>query len=43
MRGTFHGHNHLWWWKLFAGIGFALASALLLRMLLNDWARLILK
>jgi hypothetical protein len=41
MRRTIHEHNHLWWWNLATGVGFVLAAALLLRMLLNDWARLI--
>lgn len=41
MRGTLHEHNHLWWWNLGAGIAFAVAATLFLRMLLSDWARLI--
>jgi hypothetical protein len=33
-----HLHDHIWWPNLDAGIGFLLAAALLLRMLLSDWA-----
>jgi hypothetical protein len=42
MPGTIQTHKDPWW-KFGAGIGFVLAAALLLRTLLNDWARFVLR
>ena len=41
MPRTIHKHDHLSWLNFGGGIGFLIAAALLLWMLLNDWARLI--
>ena len=43
MSETMQKHKDFWWPKLVAGIGFALAAAFLLRTLLNDWARLVIR
>jgi len=43
MSETIQKHKDFWWRKLVAGIGFALAAAFLLRMLLNDWVRLVIR
>ena len=42
MRGTIQTHKDLWS-KFGVGIGFVLAAALLLRTLLNDWARFVFR
>lgn len=42
MYGPIHTHKDLWW-KFVAGIGFALAATFLLRTLLNDCARFVLR
>jgi len=43
MPRTMQSHKHLWWWKFGAGIGFVLAAGFLLRMLLNDWVKLVIR
>ncbi len=41
MPGATERHNHLWLAGFGAGVGFVLAGAMLLWMLLKDWTRLI--
>ena len=43
MARTLHKHEHVDWLKWGAGVGFAIAGALLLWILLSDWAKLIVR
>ena len=43
MSETMQKHKDRWWQRVVAGIGFALAAAFLLRMLLNDLVKLVIR